>query len=97
MNKALGAKLIWAIYENPQLYWVRVLKGKYLEFDEELEEKSDLVFVQGLKEDNLLLKITKIEELFLLSDGVINFLWNFSMMLFQQGLLGVTSDKGRAR
>ena len=21
MNKVLGAKLIWAMYENPQLYW----------------------------------------------------------------------------
>lgn len=31
MNQALGAKLIWATYENLHLYWVRVLKGKYLD------------------------------------------------------------------
>ena len=31
MNKALGAKLIWAMFENPQLYWVRIVKGKYLD------------------------------------------------------------------
>ena len=34
MNKALGAKLIWAMYENPKLYWVRVLKGKYLDSED---------------------------------------------------------------
>ena len=34
MNKALGAKLIWTMFENPQLYWVRILKGKYLDSDE---------------------------------------------------------------
>ena len=31
MNRALGAKLVWAVYENPHLYWVRILKGKYLD------------------------------------------------------------------
>ena len=35
MNKALGAKLIWAVYENPHLYWVRILKGKYLDSEED--------------------------------------------------------------
>ena len=34
MNQALRAKLIWAMYENTHLYWVRILKGKYLDSGE---------------------------------------------------------------
>ena len=34
MNKALGEKLIWAMFENSQQYWVRILKGKYMDSEE---------------------------------------------------------------
>ena len=31
MNKALGAKLIWEMYENPDQLWVKILQEKYLD------------------------------------------------------------------
>lgn len=31
MNEALGAKLVWNIYTNPDLLWVKILKEKYLD------------------------------------------------------------------
>ena len=34
MNKALGEKIIWRIYLNPNMLWVCVLKDKYLDSKE---------------------------------------------------------------
>lgn len=31
MNEALGAKLSWSIYANPNQLWVKVMRAKYLD------------------------------------------------------------------
>ncbi|XP_059067666.1 uncharacterized protein LOC131858444 [Cryptomeria japonica] len=35
MNIALGAKLVWSIYTNPNQMWVKVLRAKYLDYPED--------------------------------------------------------------
>lgn len=31
MNEALGAKLVWSIYSNLELLWVKIMKAIYLD------------------------------------------------------------------
>lgn len=31
MNEAMGAKLVWSIYNNPTQLWVQILREKYLD------------------------------------------------------------------
>lgn len=35
LNEALGVKLVWNIYANLELLWVKILKAKYLDSNEE--------------------------------------------------------------